>query len=508
MVYYPVEYVENDGEPYWIFANEVKNSRGKKVKYYTIERPALFKCHRCGNIVQAKVSVDVSNSLFGKELNYIVPTYCDKKDGGCGRQVTFEQITGMPLRKNIFPPIPIHSSIKDKMPRTSTNVGDIARKLPKYKGIPKEIKNIPRMINSLFQRVIVFESDVWKEMEYIANTLAIIGSWKRDAFDTMPYLGAVGEPNVGKTQYLLATRLFVYHGILSTNITASAIPKVMDVYKATLLMDEIQNFLGQNTEASNIKEGILKSGYKRGIYYVKSDMGTENANKVVGYDVFGLKAFTSTKVANYEFAGRTIVHRLEERQPEIEHLKEIEDKAYQIRGLLNIYKFLCPDPPYLSKEELNGLHGRTAEIFDVPLRIAKQFGIPIEGIIEYAKEHEKKVKESLYDTSEASVLNVIYEMMREGNKEVMFVSDIAVKLRWFKESGIPNSQLVGYKLKNLDLKVKAGTGNKRVLDINYDRNKKRLEYLFDKYRTEQLYETRKEVEKEVNDDIDFGGFEI
>jgi hypothetical protein len=113
-----------------------------------------------------------------------------------------------------------------------------------------------------------------------------------DAFDLVPYLGLTSpEPRSGKTRLLSLVAQTSRSPFLIASLTPAVVYRVIDKYRPTLFVDEIDALLGARRESSESQEalrGILNAGYERGLPAVRCD-GPDNAIRT--FDVFGPKAF-------------------------------------------------------------------------------------------------------------------------------------------------------------------------------------------------------------------------
>ncbi|WP_461834829.1 DUF3631 domain-containing protein [Desulfothermus sp.] len=101
---------------------------------------------------------------------------------------------------------------------------------------------------------------VLNEKQAIAVSLWTVLTYCYDCFFILPILGISSpQKRCGKTTLLRVLRGLVKAEILASNITPSALFRVIEKYKPTLLIDEADTFLKDNQELT----GILNSGHTK-----------------------------------------------------------------------------------------------------------------------------------------------------------------------------------------------------------------------------------------------------
>ena len=101
----------------------------------------------------------------------------------------------------------------------------------------------------------------------------VLHAWAHDAADISPILAFVSpEKRCGKTTALSVIRTLVPRALQSANITPAVLFRVVEEHAPTLLIDEADTFLGENSEL----RGILNGGHNRLSAYVWRCDGEDN----------------------------------------------------------------------------------------------------------------------------------------------------------------------------------------------------------------------------------------
>ncbi len=120
-----------------------------------------------------------------------------------------------------------------------------------------------------------------------AATLWIAFTWFIDKVQVAPLaIITAPEKRCGKSQLLDLIGRLSYKPLVASNISPSAIFRVIEAHKPTLLIDEADTFLRDNEEA----RGILNSGHTRQSAYVIRVVGDEHEPKQ--FSTWGAKAIS------------------------------------------------------------------------------------------------------------------------------------------------------------------------------------------------------------------------
>ena len=118
--------------------------------------------------------------------------------------------------------------------------------------------NVYKMVKEAWKTYIEFENPV----VYDFLTLWTIGTYFFHLFNAYPYVYVSGLKRSGKTKVLTVASLMCFNAIFSNNLSTSAIFRLIQSGRCTLLMDETEKLA--NKERASELRNLLLSGYKRG----------------------------------------------------------------------------------------------------------------------------------------------------------------------------------------------------------------------------------------------------
>lgn len=379
-----------------------------------------WKCQRCGNVSMIPINAADQYNVEPQKS----PFECLNED--CGRKGPFKPEYPRHLIKPIWhlPPAPIEC--------TSAEVySDV------YNFCRKQL--------------------ILKEDEYHIITIWIMASWLVDDFQTCPYLCILAPKESGKTKALNVLSELAYRAVTTVSVTAPALFRAIETWHITLLIDEAEYQIKQDTESGQALYGCLNGGYKRGSYAIRVE-GDASLRLPATYDVFGFKAIAATKIFHPTLESRSIVINMREGLPEEELINE--QTAQIIRAKLLFWRF-----EHLTKLPILkpiSRKGRLIEMF-IPLFTTAQALKRTEGIskpISYEdlidlmnikiKEMEKQRKEEEKQSPEAMIIEAISILRTKAMDESLDerdhikVKEIATFLGW-EEKG--STKTIGRKLK-------------------------------------------------------------
>jgi len=406
---------------------------------FEVKPEGLWQCLKCGAFIQYDE----------------YPPECFKEQGGCGRATQFKPILGL-INPDLWT-------------------------LPEWKDISEEKLNKKKIYEemlALIKDLIVFSTDI----EYKIYTLWIISTWKLESWDTVGFPIFIGIPNSGKSRALKIISQLGYRSPKTSNITASAIPRITHFYNATILIDEAHNKLNPKTESGSQLLDFIKDSYKQGSVYVSCDNNDQSKVKVTRN--FGFKAIAGEKTFNTGLLSRAITFYMDKADPKIAKLSYVQEEFKQLRTKLLNYRFKTNSPPDLGNTFT--LKGRSREIFESIISTAKHIGLVTDDIIKYAKQREQREEDELQDSVQADILLTIKNNWENpalsDSPEYMRISEIAIDLNW-NENIKKGSQTVGYYLKSMGLQTKRKSGGTCLV---YADNEERLKKLFRRYKLEGM----------------------
>jgi DNA-directed RNA polymerase subunit RPC12/RpoP len=350
-------------------------------------------------------------------------------------------------------------------------------KFPKWKDIPDfDMKQTYYDIINLIKKCLIFVDDI----QYKIFTLWIISTWKIESWESVGFLIFIGLIDSGKSKALDILKELSWRMInAGSGVTFPAMVRSTHFYGAGILLDEIHDKLTNKTEKGQDLIDFLKPSNRRGSKYIVADK--ENPKKILSYNNFGFKAFAGEHIFDRAIISRSIIFEMEQDYPEIQKIKQVQDMYDNLQTKLLNYRYKTGDPPDLPPDFQ--LKGRILEIFESIIRTGMHIGIDVEDVIQHAKKIKQDEVDSLNNTVEWIILNIIKneecnEKLFDAPEEISYY-DILSKMNW--EQNRKNAQRLGYIFnKKLNLKTKRkNTGT--FLMLNEPKNKRRLKYLFKRY---------------------------
>lgn len=315
-------------------------------------------------------------------------------------------------------------------------------KLPSGDPIPSTFLEVYSDIYNFVKKYLVLKDD-----EYHILTLWIMTSWLVDDFQTCPYLCMIAPKSSGKTQVLNVLGELAYRAVSAISVTAAALFRSIELWHITLLIDEAEYQVREETESGQALYGCLNGGYKRGSYAIRIEGDSSTSRVPTTYDVFGFKAIASTKLFNPTLESRSIIFNMSQGKPE----KILIDT--QVAGILRrkllFWRFSTLGKLPLVFPESNS--GRLIEMFIPLYTVAQQFKNKSGIILPITYEKIQKIlddklgdmenvrQEEELESTEAKIIQVIFDLMDKAKKseydEVgkIKVIDIARELKWIDE---------------------------------------------------------------------------
>lgn len=207
----------------------------------------------------------------------------------------------------------------------------------------------------------------------------VIHTHALDAADVTGYLSITSaEKRSGKTRLLEVLELLVAEPWLTGRVTAAVLVRKIDGIRPTLLLDESDTALRDDSEYGDVLRGVLNLGYRRG-GVVSCCVGTAGELDFHDFSAFGAKAIAGIGSLPDTVADRSFPIRLQRRAPDerVESLRrsEIVPEAVGLRDQIagwasKIFETLKAGKP----EPLAELDDRQNEIAAPLLAIADAAG--------------------------------------------------------------------------------------------------------------------------------------
>ena len=327
-------------------------------------------------------------------------------------------------------------------------------------------------IDLLFPRVVEFVKDclvLRDDSEAIILALWIIASYRVHCFDTAPYLQFLGSVESGKTRALEVLGLLAYRAVNCISISPSALCRVIEQYKPTLLLDQAEMKFSMKSERGCEMYDIFMSGYKKGQKYLVAKKDDDSG--LVCRDVFGFKAVASTRVFDEAFASRSILFHMKQGTPKVKKIGAVERaRACELRNML-LYYGMRQD--VLPEVEL-GLVGRRYELYYPLFMVGKEFDVTPELVKDYLVEDKQQMAGEMSDTIDADILREIQTVLSMVDEhEKIRVKDISDRLD-------SQPRIVANRLKSMNISRKHGHDGAYV-DFTDKKTMDELSYLFTKF---------------------------
>lgn len=294
-----------------------------------------------------------------------------------------------------------------------------------------------------------------------------IASWKREIWRAVPYLAFIGNIETGKTRALEVLRQLCYHAVSAVSITPAAITRVLDEYKCTLLLDQAEKLLTQETEAGRLLYSILLSGYRRDLCYIVAKEGSPTGVQV--RDVFGFKAIASERVFDKALFSRCIIIRMRRGVPQEERINE--GWGFRLRSELLVWRaFRCIFPSEKEMREMGvTLKGREREIWFPLLAVYAFSGYSPSELLSVVEEVEEEHKERVISSEDAAIVQSLLSAMSEMDE--IYVHELAEYIGM-------NPRSVGRRLASLGIKRERSREGMR---IDLRRNEERIKELAEEF---------------------------
>jgi hypothetical protein len=170
-------------------------------------------------------------------------------------------------------------------------------------------------VHSVLTRHIVFPSPEAAD----AATLWVVQAHlvREGAFDSTPRLAVVSpEKGSGKTRVLELLELLVPEPLLTVNVSAAAVFRIVENKMPTLLMDESDTFLGPNIrrEHEDIR-GLVNAGHRRGASALRC-VGEGTRIAVKEFPAFCAVALAAIGELPDTILSRSVVIKMKRRRPD------------------------------------------------------------------------------------------------------------------------------------------------------------------------------------------------
>jgi len=204
----------------------------------------------------------------------------------------------------------------------------------------------PAEVFDLIYGIFDYYLDAEKE-KLILFTIYTIGTYFYKLFPTFPYLYLFGAMESGKTKTLSIFEKLCFNGIASVNLSVSALFRLIEVFGATLCIDESE-YLRDSEKRSEL-QSLLFSGYKKDSGSVLRVEGDKVKNVRV-FRVYSPKIMASINYPHDVLLSRCIIVNMR-RGTNIEKLnRTVSDELVNMRDKIYLMAFNKFDELYQMKD--------------------------------------------------------------------------------------------------------------------------------------------------------------
>lgn len=223
-------------------------------------------------------------------------------------------------------------------------------------------------IVAAYQRHVITEKETLQ-----AAALWVMFTWMIDVVQIAPIANITApEKRCGKSELLAALGRLVYQPLPVSNISSAPLFRCIELWRPTLLIDEVDAFLRENEEA----RGILNAGFSRDAAFVIRCVGDDHIP--TRFNVWGAKALCGIGKIADTLADRSIPLRMRRAKPgeRAERLRHSDPKLWaDLRS--RIARFAQDNREAigsLKPTPIQGLNDRANDCWEPLLAVAEQAG--------------------------------------------------------------------------------------------------------------------------------------
>lgn len=235
-------------------------------------------------------------------------------------------------------------------------------------------------VEAFLRRFLILE-----EVHFAVLPLWIAHTYVFEAFDNTPYLAITSaEKGSGKSTLLDVLAMLVAKPERADGITTSALVRLIDAERPTLLLDEADTAFGRGAEHVQELRGALNAGFRAGGVLRKSEKRRNQSGETWTPETFGVycpKAIAGLGTLPGTVADRSIPIRLKPKLPhevvESFRIRRVSEAAAPLRERLAMWA--TPTQEMLSDLEPampTALVNRAADVAEPLLAVADRAGVP------------------------------------------------------------------------------------------------------------------------------------
>lgn len=206
-------------------------------------------------------------------------------------------------------------------------------------------------------------------------TAWVFCTWIPERFNVIGYLKINAPKASGKTRLMEVLRHLSYRGIKSSDVSNSAMYRIVEKWHPTLFFDESEIY---NKGLREDIQGLFNSGYSRGDFIIR--VKDPQTDELSFFETYGFKVFAGTETLRDTLESRCIhINMIKNTRPV--RFKMDEVTAEILRGKLLYFRFKQLEALEKSSEsihdvptELSFCDGRFSELFACLVDVAKVIG--------------------------------------------------------------------------------------------------------------------------------------
>lgn len=298
---------------------------------------------------------------------------------------------------------------------------------------------------------------------YDILTSWIIATYTPEVWKSVPYLFFYGPIGSGKTRGLEVMMYLCYRGLLSSNISPSALYRAIEAWNPTVLLDETE-ILSKESKAEIF--GLLNSGYRKGQYAVRVK-NSQNGCDLELFNVFGLKALAGTYSLKKATESRSIIINTIKAGKIKVRVTIDEKRALEIRNMLLGYRFYQLADVDVSGvsdvfldigDSLDFANGRMLELYTCIIAVA---GEDKDNIIDYLKKLSKNKDSEELATEEAEIIQILCKKDSIDGDNFISTSKISKEFNLERiGEDVWNNRRIGWLMRKLGFSSKKIGGNR------------------------------------------------
>ena len=232
----------------------------------------------------------------------------------------------------------------------------------------------PKRLWNEVKNFIAEHVDLADEKLYDVLTAWVFATWIPERFSVIGYLKINAPKASGKTRLMETLRQISYRGIKSSDVSNSAMYRIIEKWHPTLFFDESEIY---NKGLREDIQGLFNSGYSRGDFIIR--VKDPQTDELSFFETYGFKVFAGTETLRDTLESRCIhVNMMKNTRPV--RFKVDDVSAELLRGKLLWFRFKQLE--YLEKNErstempseLSFADGRFSELFACLVEICKVIG--------------------------------------------------------------------------------------------------------------------------------------